>query len=177
MSFADGWDRWKLVEHYIENGNEVLGKLNEFIKRQAELETEYSHGMQKLIKQHRDDILRKGQDKFFGNYNIALQSTSVNVAWQTLLDKMEKISSIHSELANSLNNNLRKTVKYKSRDNMLSNKARFDEIRKSAMEISKSFDSVEKLRLKTLKCFKDVDLAHALLYNENTKKKDVEKVS
>lgn len=173
MSYRDGWDRWRVLENYIVNGNDTLEKFNEFMKRQAELELEYSNGMSKLIKQFKDDMEKKELDKVFGNYNIAAQKTSVNVAWNYLLDSMEKISHIHSELSLNLDTNLRKTVKYRARDNLMAIKSRFDEIRKSGLEVTKGFDLVEKARLKTLKTFKDLDSSHISLLE---KKKDEEKL-
>jgi hypothetical protein len=118
MSYQDGWDRWKVVENYVLNGNENMDKFNEFMKKQAELELEYANGMNKLIKLTKDDLKRKNQDKVFGNFNMAAQATSVNIAWNSFLDQMEKISNIRLEFSTKLETKLRKTIKYRARDNL-----------------------------------------------------------
>lgn len=41
----------------------MMDKINEFMKRQAEIELEYSKAIQKLVKQQKDDILKKSQEK------------------------------------------------------------------------------------------------------------------
>ena len=154
-----------------------MGKFNEFMKRQAELELEYAAGMHKLIKQHKDEIGRKGNDKSFGNYYIANQSTSFHQAWECILNQMEKIAEVHGDIGLKLENNIRKTVKYMARDNMIALKQRFDDVRRSINEVGKSLDSVEKLRIRAFKSLKDLEVSHSNLTLETQKKKDLDKVS
>jgi hypothetical protein len=72
----------------------------------------------KLIKQTKDDLKRKKEDTIFGNFNIAAESTSVNIAWNTFLDETEKIAQVHLDFSQNLDLNLRKTIKYRAKDNL-----------------------------------------------------------
>ena len=74
--------------------------------------------MIKLIRQAKDEMKRKKEDTVFGNFNTAAQCTSVNVAWNSLLDQTEKIAQVHSDFAQNLEMNMRKTIKYKAKDNL-----------------------------------------------------------
>jgi hypothetical protein len=153
-----GWDQWKVVEGYVDHGIEQLEKLNEFMKRQAELESEYAKGLQKLVKQHKDDILRKSQDKSV-LYFSAFQNGTVHQSWIHLLDKIEGIASQHLTVSDQLELHLRKTVKYRAKDNDKLKKQHFDDIKKAIQELTKQFDLLDKAKQKYDKGMKDMDTA------------------
>lgn len=56
-------DQWQTVEKHSEYGIEFMEKLNDFMKRQAEIEFQYAKDMQKTIKTFREDFNKKNNDK------------------------------------------------------------------------------------------------------------------
>ena len=52
----------------------MMERFNEFMKRQAELESEYAKGLQKLVKQHKEEIVKKAQDKTSSCYFSSVQN-------------------------------------------------------------------------------------------------------
>lgn len=95
-----------------------MEKFNEFMKRQAEIEAEYVKSLQKLVKQHKDEIVKKAQDKISSSFFTAFQNGTVHQSWIHLLDKVEAMALQHNTIAEQLETALRKTVKYRAKDNM-----------------------------------------------------------
>ncbi|RKO93297.1 hypothetical protein BDK51DRAFT_51520 [Blyttiomyces helicus] len=75
MSFGgDLWDQYPNVELYSQTGIQFLEKLNEFLKKRAEIERDYAKSLQKLVRGYKEEIAKKNTEKNAGSFQKALQS-------------------------------------------------------------------------------------------------------
>ncbi|KAJ3142557.1 Formin-binding protein 1 [Physocladia obscura] len=153
------WDQWKDVESYTAEGTELMMGINEFMKRRAEIEAEYGHSLQKLVKPYRDEIAKKTTK---GGLPIkALLESSLGKAWQQVLTEADNVATIHFGVSDKINTELRKTIKYQSQDNekkfkeasnfscfpgLIFGRQKFDKIRKANTELQAQVAAMEKAK-------------------------------
>jgi preprotein translocase subunit Sss1 len=66
MSFGtELWDQVKMVEHYVEAGDDYMQKVNDFLKNVVAAEEEYARVLVKASKPVKEEYLKK----FNGNGN------------------------------------------------------------------------------------------------------------
>jgi ABC-type transporter Mla subunit MlaD len=164
----------------VDHGTEVLEHFNDFMKKQAEIEADYAKSMQKLVKQHKEDIVKKSQDKASSSFFTAYQNGTIHQAWIHMLDKTESIALSHQKLSDQIETSLRKTVKYRAKDNEKLKKERFDEIRKAVQELNKALDNLDRIRQKYDKAARDMEAAKLasdnLTKDSNAQKKDLDRL-
>ncbi|KAJ1569095.1 hypothetical protein HK405_009966 [Cladochytrium tenue] len=123
--------------------------INDFMKRRAEIEAEYSRSLQRLVKPYRDEIAKKAADKRGSPVIKAVaerrSSTSMQ-AWTQILTEAENVATVHQTLSDRLDHELRKTVKYQANDNEKKIREMFDDIRKANLDMQKQLTVLEKNR-------------------------------
>lgn len=64
MSFGtELWDQVKAVEQYVENGNQYMDKVNDFLKNIVAAEQEYARALTKAAKPIKDEQIKRMNDK------------------------------------------------------------------------------------------------------------------
>ncbi|KAJ3283333.1 Formin-binding protein 1 [Rhizoclosmatium sp. JEL0117] len=150
--------------------------INEFMKRRAEIEAEYAHSLQKLVKPCKDEITKK-----MGRGGVAVKTvleSSMGKAWQQMLVEADSVATVHFGISDKINTELRKTLKYQSKENDAKFKEKFDKIRKGTAELQTQVNAMEKLREKFEAEKKNMETAKAYLAkvsaNKNTAQKDLD---
>ncbi|KAJ3109623.1 Formin-binding protein 1 [Phlyctochytrium planicorne] len=118
--------------------------INEFMKRRAEIEAEYSKNLQRLVKPYKDELTKRMSDKKSGSYNKALLSSTLMQAWTQLLNQTENEGLVRNTVAEKIDTDLRKSVKVQAKEL----DKRQKEIKKGLAELQKQVSSMEKLREK-----------------------------
>ncbi|KAI8621808.1 hypothetical protein BC830DRAFT_73493 [Chytriomyces sp. MP71] len=170
------WDQWREVEAYTAEGSELMFSINEFMKKRADIEADYAHALQKLIKPYRDEIAKK-LVKGTPHTKVLLES-SFGRAWQQILSEADNIATIHFGVNDKINTELRKTIKYQSQDNEKKFKEKFDKIKKANTEFQQQVASMEKLHDKFESDRKNMEAATAYLEkvqkNKNSTQKELD---
>ncbi|KAJ3055216.1 Formin-binding protein 1, partial [Rhizophlyctis rosea] len=177
---SDLWDQWKQVELYCDSGIEFLDRLNDFLKKRAEIEADYAKSLQKLVRGHKDELAKKSSEKSVGTFQKAVQSGSVSQSWSQLLNETDNLAACHLNVSTTLDIDLRKSVKSQSKENEKLVRHQFDEIRKANTEYKRVCDNLEKIRGKYEKAMRDMEAAKSAYetasMDMNTTKKDIEKL-
>ncbi|KAI8842812.1 hypothetical protein BJ741DRAFT_591958 [Chytriomyces cf. hyalinus JEL632] len=170
------WDQWRDLESYTSEGTELMMSINEFMKKRADIEADYAHALQKLVKPYRDDITKKLVKA--APHTKALLDSSMGKAWQQVLNEADNIATIHFGVNDKINTELRKTIKYQSQDNEKKFKEKFDKIKKATAEFQQQVNSMEKLHDKFENDKKNMEAATAYLdkvqKNKNSTQKDID---
>ncbi|KAI9325314.1 hypothetical protein DFJ73DRAFT_869932 [Zopfochytrium polystomum] len=140
------WDQWHEVEEFVSEGVRFMHGINEFMKKRAEIELEYSRSMGRLIKPYKDEIARRSGDKKASPVTKAIVDSTSMQAWTQVLAEAENIATIHQSISDKLDHELRKTIKYQANDNDKKIKEMFDEIRKANLEMQKQLTTLDRSR-------------------------------
>ncbi|KAJ3146087.1 Formin-binding protein 1 [Irineochytrium annulatum] len=141
-------DQWREVETYSADGVHFMMTLNDFMKKRAEIESEYAKGLQRLVKPLKDELTKKMGEQKGSTYNKATIGSSVMQAWKQLLSQTENEALSTLTVAEKMNTELRKTVKNQAKENEKKNKERFDEVKKALADLQKQVITMDKLREK-----------------------------
>ena len=57
------WDQTKMIEMYAEHGVQLMDKMNDFMKIIAAAEQEYAKTILKIVKQYKEEFVKKSNDK------------------------------------------------------------------------------------------------------------------
>eukprot|EP00842_Homolaphlyctis_polyrhiza_P004267 jgi/Hompol1/4841/HPOL_003935-RA len=158
-------DQVKVVESYADHGTQFMEKANDFMKQAAQLEADYAKALQKLAKQHKDEVARKLNDKTNATFNKAVLGSTLSQSWMAILTETEAIASYHIERAEKIDTDIRKSIKHKGKDNEKSNRQHFADIQKANADLRKVIDNLEKMQQKYEKAMKDMDMARVALEN------------
>ncbi|KAJ3410801.1 hypothetical protein HDV05_003230 [Chytridiales sp. JEL 0842] len=168
-------DQWREVENFGMDGVQFLNDVSEFFRRRAELEQEYARGLQKLVRPFKDDIQRTILDKKV--YAKAVISSTVVQAWSQLLNENDNLASIHLNLASNLDD-VKKNIKTQATENQKKIKDKFDEIKKSNLELQRCVEKMDRLRERYMADKRGIEGAFAyqekLMKNPKTAEKDLE---
>ncbi|KAJ3388221.1 Formin-binding protein 1 [Lobulomyces angularis] len=160
MSFGiDFKNQWQILEEYGEFGNGQVKNFYKFLQQQSEIEFEYSKNMLKLVKQYKEEFNKKDLGEKSSNYQKAIFSTASSQGWLQLLNETEAISNAHLTFATKIDDEIRKPIKLQLKENELSNKKIFDEIRAQINELKKSIDVMGKSRERHEKSIQEMTLS------------------
>ncbi|KAI8927689.1 hypothetical protein BC831DRAFT_451270 [Entophlyctis helioformis] len=181
VSFGkDLWDQTKIIESYAEYGAQFMEKTNEFMKQMAVIESEYGRNVQRLVKQYKDDIARKSNDKVNAQFYKAVLSSTLSQSFVFMLNETEQLANQRVEMADKLDTDIRKSMKHRGKDNEKANKQHFDDARKASADLRKAVDNLERHQQRYEKAMKDLELAQLASENANkdmnTTKKIIEQL-
>ncbi|KAI9334015.1 hypothetical protein BDR26DRAFT_805634, partial [Obelidium mucronatum] len=169
-------DQWKELETYTSESTDLMMSINEFMKSRAEIEANYAHQIQKLVKPHKDEIAKKSAKG--GLSSKILMESSLGKAWVQILNEADNVATIHFGTSDKINTELRKTIKYQSQDNEKKFKEKFDKIRKATAELQAQVVAMEKLHDKFEYEKKNMEAAKAyhlkVSANKNSTQKEIE---
>ncbi|KAJ3328260.1 Formin-binding protein 1 [Blyttiomyces sp. JEL0837] len=169
------WDQWKEVEDYVTDGVHSMQSLNDFMKRRAEIEAEYSKSLQKLVKPFKDELAKKAADKKATPRSKAISDSTMTQAWASILAEAESLAEIHHQVSEKVDTDLRKSIKHQAQENEKKIKDRFDEIRKANLELQKQITLLEKHREKFESDKKSMEAARLLHEKVSKNPKSTEK--
>ncbi|KAI9097210.1 hypothetical protein DFS34DRAFT_694611 [Phlyctochytrium arcticum] len=171
------WDQWENIEHYSKMGTQSLERMNEFLKRRAEIELDYAKQLNKLVKAQREEANSAAAHKGLG---VAVMSGTCSQSWMQILTMTEYTASFHTSLSEQLDGELRKSIKVQIKDNEKLFKLLFDDVRKAVAEYRKVVENLEKMRQKYDKATRDMDVARQAYESANQDMnktaKDIEKL-
>ena len=163
MSFSSEFkDNWQILERYTENGVEHFDSMQQFFKRQAEIELEYGRSLQKLIKGYKDELAKKNNEKntekgSMASFNKAVLSSTLAQSWQQLLNEADQNALLHVKFAEDIEVEIRKPIKNQLKENEKTMKASFDNIRKITADLSAAVSNLEKSRGNQERAIKDMN--------------------
>ncbi|KAJ8327162.1 hypothetical protein BDV3_000285 [Batrachochytrium dendrobatidis] len=160
MSFGkDLWDQVPVIESYAEHGVQFMEKINDFMKQILTIQADAARNMQKVTKQHKEEISRKLNEKVNSNFNKAVLGSTLSQTWMLILNETEAIANYKLEVCDKIEADVRKNIKHRAKDNEKINKQYFDDIRKASGELKKTVDNLEKVQQRYEKAMKDMDAA------------------
>ncbi|KAH6582057.1 hypothetical protein BASA61_008683 [Batrachochytrium salamandrivorans] len=181
MSFGkDLWDQVAIIETYADHGVQFMEKINDFMKQVSTIHAEEARSILKVVKQHKDEIARKSNDKTNATFNKAVLGSTLAQSWQLILTETETTANYKLEICDKIDTEIRKNIKHQGKDNEKMNKQRFDDIRKANVELKKVVDNLEKMQQRYEKTMKDMDMAKTTFENaekdQNSTKKLIDQL-
>ncbi|KAJ3216573.1 hypothetical protein HDU67_009267 [Dinochytrium kinnereticum] len=149
--------------------------INEFMKKRAEIEADYSRNLSRMVKPYKDELAKRMGDKKAGPYNKALMSSTMMQAWTQLLNQTESEAAVRNAVSEKIDTELRKSVKTKAKEYEKKSKEKFDELKKAMAELQKQVSSMEKLREKFESEKKSMEASRLALEKAQKNSKSTEK--
>ncbi|KAH6570067.1 hypothetical protein BASA60_007938, partial [Batrachochytrium salamandrivorans] len=173
-------DQVAIIETYADHGVQFMEKINDFMKQVSTIHAEEARSILKVVKQHKDEIARKSNDKTNATFNKAVLGSTLAQSWQLILTETETTANYKLEICDKIDTEIRKNIKHQGKDNEKMNKQRFDDIRKANVELKKVVDNLEKMQQRYEKTMKDMDMAKTTFENaekdQNSTKKLIDQL-
>ncbi|KAH6567612.1 hypothetical protein BASA60_008972 [Batrachochytrium salamandrivorans] len=123
MSFGkDLWDQVAIIETYADHGVQFMEKINDFMKQVSTIHAEEARSILKVVKQHKDEIARKSNDKTNATFNKAVLGSTLAQSWQLILTETETTANYKLEICDKIDTEIRKNIKHQGKDNEKMNK-------------------------------------------------------